>query len=206
MRTPRIALICPIAVLGLFATTAHATTIGGTALGSDLAGGTVTVTRIDSSTSTAPFFAVGTGASAIGSGFQLDVTAGDTSLATWTLTNTNPSFQPFNVITAVTIDLSTSVLSLFDNGSLPSTFDSGTGVAGVTYSAGALIASSAEINPWVDASNLGDLYTGTSITFTTGLGIGGTSSWTDDTDLIPEPATGALLGLGLAVLAATRRR
>jgi len=209
MRARRSVRLSLVSLVWLASTSAAATTINGAALGSDLAGGTVTVTRFGGAMNTATFVAVGTGAAAVAVGsaaFRLDVSAGDTSLATWTLTNTDPSIILFNRITAVTIDLTLSALSLFDSGSLPSTFDSGTGVAGVTYSAGALIAASGELNPWSDASNLGDMYTATSITFTVGLVAGGTSSWTDDTDIIPEPATGALVGLGLALFGARRRR
>ena len=109
------------------------------ALGSSLAGGYVDVTRFGGLHSSAPFVAVGTGAKAesVGSaGFILTVTGGDTSLATWTLTNTDPSLIIFNKITAVTIDLTLSGRSLFDSGSTPSTPFSGPGIPGVTDLAG----------------------------------------------------------------------
>jgi hypothetical protein len=181
-----------------------ASLISDPALGSQLAGGVVTVTRFGGLFSTATFVADGTGASAtaLGSGgFTLTVSPGDTSLATWTLTNTDPSIIVFNRITAVTIDLTLSGISLFDSGSLPSTPDSGPGVSGVMALGGVAISSSGEVSPWPDAANLGDMFFAASITFGGDFTSGASSSWTDDTDVIvPEPTSVVLVGTGLLLL------
>lgn len=180
--------------------------ISDSALGSQLVGGVVTVTRFGGPLSSATFVAAGTGASAtaLGSGgFTLSVSPGDTALATWTLTNTDPSPILFNNITAVSIDLTLSGISLFDSGSAPSTPDSGPGVPGVSYVAGTVISSATELLPWIDPANLGDMFRAVSITFDGLIGPGGTSSWMDDTDAIaavPEPTSVVLIGTGLLLL------
>jgi len=180
------------------------------ALGSYLAGGYVDVTRFGGLHNSAVFVPVGTGAmaEAVGSaGFTLTVSAGDTSLATWTLTNTDPSLIFLNKITAVSIDLTLSGRSLFDSGSTPSTPYSGPGIPGVIYIAGNGISGATEFVLWSDPSNLGDMYAATTITFSTSLGPGDSSSWSDDTDVVvPEPGTIVLMGAGILGLAGTLRR
>ena len=178
-------------------------TITDAALGSQLAGGIVTVTRFGGGMNSATFVASGSGASAtaLGSaGFTLIVGPGDTSAATWTLTNTDPSTIFLNRITAVTIDLFLSGLSLFDSGTTPSTPDSGPGVPGAIFVAGAVFAGSGNLSPWLDASNLGDMYHAMTISYTVGLTAGLTSSWTTDTDIIGIPEVGSLLPTGIALL------
>src|SRR5262245_40178893 len=105
--------ICRLATLA--AAPALAGPIDSFAIGSQLAGGTVTVTRFGGVTSSATFAPSGTGASAIavGSGaFTLTVSPGDTAAATWTLTNTDPTVIIFNRIVALSIDLTLSGISL----------------------------------------------------------------------------------------------
>lgn len=194
----------------LIALPLSAGTIDDFALGSELAGATVDVVRVGGIHSTATFVADGLGAvaTATGSGgFTLTVSPGDTSLATWTLTNTDPTIIFLNNITAVTIDLTLSGVSLFDSGSLPSTPDSGPGIPGVIYLAGNGIGGAAEFVPWGDPSNEGDMYFATTITFSVFLGPGAFSSWTDDTDVVttPEPESFAMLGIGLLSAVRCRR-
>jgi hypothetical protein len=202
-----VSLVCLLALAPL---SAEATTIAGAALGSQLAGGTVTVTRFGGSMNTATFVAVGTGAEAVApgsAGFKLEVSPGDTASATWTLTNTDPSAILFNRIVGATIDLTLSAVSLFDDGSLPSTPVSGSGVTGVAHAGGVAITASSELAPWSDIANQGDMYLALSITFGAGFTALASSSWTDDTDVIavPEPATALMLALGLAGLRRGRR-
>ena len=195
---------------------AWSATITDAALGSQLAGGFVTVTRFGGGMSTAPFVAAGTGASATSpgsAGFTLIVSAGDTAAATWTLTNTDASLILLNRITAVTIDLFFSGISVFDSGSVPSTPDSGPGLPGVVPVAGVGIGGSTYLLPWPDGSNLGDIYYALNITFTgAGLTAGLASSWMTDTDLLPVPEpgslllTGGILLLGIAKAILSRRR
>ena len=88
---------------------------------------------------------------------------------------------------------------LFDNDSLPSTPDSASGVAGAVSLTGPGIAAGGEVNPWTDPANLGDMFTGENLSFTSFLGLGATMTWHDDTDFVPEPAT-------LTIVAAARPR
>lgn len=188
--------------------------ISDSALGSQLVGSVVTVTRFGGPLNSATFVAAGTGASATAlgsSGFTLTVSPGDTALATWTLTNTDPSLIFLNNITAVSIDLTLSGISLFDSGSAPSTPDSGPGIPGVIYVAGVPISSAADLLLWPDSANLGDMFRAVSISFDGFIGPGATSSWMDDTDVttaVPEPDTYVLLlaGLGLMGFVARRRK
>ena len=94
---------------------------------------------------------------------------------------------------------------MFDDDSLPSTPDSFDGVAGAVSLTGPGIAPGGEVNPWTDAANLGDMYTGENLSFTAFLPTGGTMTWHDDTDYIPEPATVALIPL-IGSLIVQRRR
>jgi hypothetical protein len=191
-----------------------AATVSDFALGSTLAGATVDVIRVGGVHSPATFVADGTGAiaSAVGStGFTLTVSAGDTSAATWTLTNTDPALIFLNRITAVTIDLTLSSIALFDDGSSPSTPVSGPGIAGVTYVGGITIGGAGEFAAWSDPANTGDMFRALTITFDGGFTTGASSSWMDDTDVIgaPEPGSMVLMapvGLALAAMRARRRR
>jgi hypothetical protein len=200
----------------LFVWPAWAAPVSDAALGSQLAGGTVTVTRSGGSLSSATFVADGTGASATApgsGGFSLTVSAGDTATATWTLTNTDPSLIFLNNITAVSIDLTLSGLSLFDSGSDPSTPDSGPGIPGVTHVGGVGFGAVTDLLSWPDPANLGDMFRGVAITFGAAMGAGAMSSWNDDTDRIsgvPEPHGLVVLAAGLLLFVplarATRRR
>ena len=186
-----------------------AATVSDFALGSTLAGATVDVLRFGGVHSPATFVADGTGAIASVSGstgFTLTVSPGDTSLATWTLTNTDPSIILFNRITAVTIDLTLSSIALFDDGSSPSTPFSGPGIPGVTYVGGVTISSAAEFFAWSDPANTGDMYRALTITFDGGFTTGASSSWMDDTDVaVPEPRCALLIPLVVVAFAAMRR-
>jgi hypothetical protein len=132
------------------------------------------------------------------------------ALATWTLTNTDASLIVLNNITAVTIDLTLSGISLFDSGAGPSTPDSGPGIPGVIHVGGVAISSATDVLPWPDPANLGDMFRAVTITFGGVMGSGATSSWMDDTDVttaVPDSgATLPLLGLAFAVLAMFCRR
>jgi hypothetical protein len=183
-----------------------AATILDSALGTTLAGGIVTVTRFGGGLSSATFVADGLGgASAVSpgsAGFSLVVTPGDTSAATWTLTNTDTSLILLNRITAVTIDLTLTGRALFDNGATPSTPLSGPGVAGVTPVGGVGIVSAGEFAAWPDPANTGDMFLALTIGFAGGFTALASSSWTDDTDFIdiPEPFSFGLCAGALAVL------
>ena len=205
-------------VLLLFCLSVQGDPITSAALGSQLAGGIVTVTRFGGALNSATFVvdsvtgAVASAPGGAGSGaFSLTVSPGDTETATWTLVNTDSSPIFLNVITAVYIDLFPSGISLFDSGSLPSTLGSGAGVPGVTYVSGKGIGSSAEAVAWSDAANAGDIYLATTIIFSSGLTPGDSSVWMDDTDVIssvPEPSQAVAIAAGLLLiwLRAHRRR
>lgn len=194
---------CLIAI-SLLALSLSAATVTDAALGSSLAGATVSVTRFGGSMASATFTPSGLGAIATLPGsFTLTVGAGDTSVVTWTLTNTDTSLIFLNNITGVTIDLTLSGSALFDSGTTPSTPASGPGLAGVVYSAGVTIGSATEFLSWADPDNTGDMFRALTIAFSGPFVAGGVSSWTDDTDVIgvPEPSawtSGLLILMGLA--------
>lgn len=135
-------------------------------------------------------------------GVTLAVTAGNTSSATWTLTNTDPSAIFLNRILSVSIHLTFSGVSLFDSGSIPSTPDSGPGAPGVVYLSGVAIGGATNLLPWSDVSNLGDMYYAVDFTLLDGgLTAGLSTSFSTDTDVIgvPEPATIPILAASLAL-------
>ena len=193
-----------VLLIGLLSLPLSAALVTDAALGSSLAGATVTVTRFGEVLSGATFVAAGLGATASSpgsAGFLLTVTPGDTSTATWTLTNTDSSSILLNRITAVTIDLTLAGLALFDSGTLPSTPDSGPGVPGVLYVGGVIITGVTDLLPWGDPANTGDMFRALRIEFGGGFTAGASSSWTDDTDgiAIREPSSLGCLGLVLVV-------
>jgi hypothetical protein len=61
------------------------------------------------------------------------------------------------------------------------------------------------VNPWPNAANLGDMFRGQNLSFTTFLTPGSTMTWHDDTDLIPEPGSLALTGIAALALLVRRR-
>ncbi|MBX7168566.1 MAG: PEP-CTERM sorting domain-containing protein [Pirellulales bacterium] len=145
------------------------------------------------------------------------IVSGETSSAIWEIDNFSPVVDdPLAVyISKVEIDLRPSrggvQPSLFDDGSTPSTPLSGTGVAGVIpiiISTGAAPSSAVESLPWTDPSNLGDMYGKLTLTWsgTDMLAPEKNFKWFDDTDLVPEPSSFALLGAGLAGFAFAARR
>jgi hypothetical protein len=154
-----------------------------------MAGGFVTVTFFGGPMATGPLIAGGTGATATFPGSFLFSVTGDTFTADWTLTNLD-SGPAARAITGVAIDLTMSK-ALFDNDSTPSTPVSLAGVAGAASLTGPPILGAAEVNPWTDPANLGDMFRGQTFGFGGGgLAPGATATWHDDTDLIPEPAAG----------------
>ena len=184
---------------------AYAISIDSLALGSDMAGGFVTVTFFGGPMDTAPIVAMGTAGVATSPGsFSFSVT-GDTNTATWSLTNFGGIGSAPRSITSVVIDLTTSN-SLFDDDSAPSTPDSLSGVKDVVYVSGPPIAGSGEITLWLNALNTGDLYRAEFVSWggfmIPALTPGATAEWMDDTDkIVPEPSSALLCLVGLMLLA-----
>jgi hypothetical protein len=173
------------------------------ATGADLAGGMVEVGWYAGARASATIVASGdAGIVSLPGLFSFSV-AGETALADWTLTNLMVAGWPRDIMW-ISIHLgvgpSVSTISLFDDGSEPSTPASLGGVAGAVWVSGPPIASSSESVLWTDASNLGDMFRVETITWggfeLPGIAPGATATWKDDTDIIPEPATLLLLGVG----------
>lgn len=183
-------------------------TVISAATGAQMAGGMVEVTFYGGGSASATIVASGDDGIASFPGLFSFSVAGETSLAVWTLTNLDP-----RDIMSFTIYLDpvgpSSSMSLFDDGTVPSTPESLGGVAGAVWVGGPAISSSGESGSWADASNLGDMFTAETITWggfmVPGIGTGATATWNDDTDVIPEPATIGLLSLGALSLLRRKR-
>jgi len=191
-------------VLVLVQTTGVHAQITSASTGGDMVGGFVTVTHFGGAMSTAPIVASGTGCTATSPGdFIFSIPAGDTFAVDWKLENiaTGPTAR---AIGDVRFDLTLSN-ALFDNDSLPSTPDSFAGVLGGASITGPGFSPGGEANLWPGAGNLGDMYRGQVLGFTSFLIPGASMTWHDDTDLVPEPATLTLLAAG-GFLALSRRR
>lgn len=191
-------------MLVLFASfSASADPIQFTAFGNQLAGGRITVFFSDGTVILKPLIAMPnqTGGAEQAGLFKFTVT-GETFGADWTLTNDNPKF----FITQVQIDLRGSI-SLFDDDSVPSTPDSADGVQGVSRNMGPVETLSVEFVPWPSRQNLGDMFQVERILWGPGVFASNmTFVWHDDTDVVPEPATLALLSMGLAGVAIKARK
>lgn len=153
------------------------------------------------------------GVAAGGSSWSFEIIGGHTFVADWRLRNT--SANPFVYIKSITFDLSTSTIpTFFDNSDMLGgpfgTVGSFEGIPAVVYDA---IASTAplhtfasEFNPWGDACNAGDMFTGTRIEWADcAFGSGQLYQYRDDTDEVPTPGTAALLALS-GLMGLRRRR
>lgn len=206
--------------VGGVAGAASANNVNFTAFGDQLAGGRLTIDFMPGPgapviTITAPIFAAGPGhgrailADPFGNPFPGAIfdCIGETGTVLWRLENLADAS-----IVRARFDLNGSI-SVFDNDSNPSSFDSAAGLLGVQYSPTSTAPPeifATELNPWGDPKNAGDLFTEEEIRwplpdfanpfFTFGL----VYEWNDDTDIIPAPGAATLLGLG--ALAAARRR
>lgn len=222
-QTLNIALVS--AALAASAGLAHAQPVQSFATGADLAGGTLEITWGDpgggvvgvTSAPIVAFSATGGAANVaapFGAGSALFSVDGDTFLSDWRLANGSQF-----VIFSANFDLHGS-RSLFDNnlerGAFGGTPNSALGRAGVDYLLGLSTApmelGAAEHDSWADPSNVGDMFWQEEIRWNrtpTGARLfmpGDVYAWRDDTDIIPAPASLALLGLGLATAARRRRQ
>ena len=186
----------------LSAASGEAQIIESVGLGSDLDGATVTVHYFGAAPQSATIFAMGgeQGMALAPGWFEFQVT-GDTFLNDWELTNLSPNPS----IALIEFDLPPSI-SLFDDDSLPSTPDSVRGVLGAQWISGPVPINSFELVPYVTPPNLGDMFLAEDIEFAPSVFFpGATFVWHDDTDLVPEPTTGLMLGIALVALMARRR-
>ncbi len=216
--------IAAAAGLAVSASSASAANIDPLALGSQLAGGTLTVTWVAGPgapmiTTTGIIMATGVDSAVAfvpdpfgnpGPGATFRIT-GDTFVATWSLGNMADAF----IIEAL-FDLAPSI-SVFDDGSLPDTPGSVAGTDDVIYqltSTAPMEIFADELAPWAGAKNTGDLFTQEVIRWAPPTVAGGGFApqlrydWLDDTDIIPAPGALTMLGLGGLIAGArpTRRQ
>jgi len=189
-------ILTAVLSLILFSGQLTATLVDPDAFGDQLALGTITVFFESAGTIEAtitPGAVAQQGFASVAGFFEFQVT-GDTIASPWTLMNLSEDF-----IRTVNFDLSGSI-SLFDNDG-PDTPDSSIGIAGVIHLGGPMPFTSFELVPWPDPQNKGDMFLQERIIF----GPSGTANefppqnlfeWQDDTDVIPEPSTLVLLGVG----------
>lgn len=214
MRTA-FALSTAAAVLAC-AQSARAALIQSDALGSDLAGGRVTVFFHDSSGMplgpvSAPIVAAAGDTGTATGGPPLPVlgswtfrVSGDTYSNPWILDNQTDFF-----IRRIEIRLLGSI-SLFDDRTPPDPLDtpgSFAGREGVTHVSGPLQILADEFDPWAQQKNTGDIWHSEFIDWPL-FAFGGftTYTWMDDTDIVPNPSAAAILGAACVVLSARRRR
>lgn len=189
--------------------------IQSTALGSDMAGGRVTVFFHDSSgmplpAVSAPIVAAAGDTGTATGGPPVPVlgswtfrVSGDTYLNPWILDN-----QTDFHIHRVEINLHNTI-SLFDDQSPPDPLDtpgSFSGRDGVVHVSGPLQLLADEFDPWAQLKNTGDLWHQEFINWPF-FTFGGfqTYTWQDDTDIIPAPGAAAVLGLAGLVIGRRRR-
>jgi len=132
-------------------------------------------------------------------GFLSFSVVGDPGTANWSLTNLYSAD-----IDTILIGLATGLGftdALFDNNSIPSSPNSGSGVAGATRVSGPVPFFSFEFLSWQDPMNQGNMFEQQQISFvagatTTPFPTGATFVWTDDTDnvAIATCGNGALEG------------
>jgi hypothetical protein len=177
------------------------------ATGDQMAGGLLTVLFAISGPVGAPIVAAaGNTGSATAPGMYAFSVSGDTFANPWSLIN----LSTFDTILSANFNLHGSI-SVFDTTDPnPGTINSASGRSGAVQIGPPppTITGSAEWDPWLNPTNLGDIYWQEEINWGLGdFGPGLTSQWDDDTDyIVPEPATFVLLGAAVAMAGLWRRR